>query len=272
KHPPKDSCSINGLASGAAAVPPAGRRETGFTLRLPAAARKTFFGLAIGRPGAPRSGRFSNPLLMILCEFAAPGTESRDMSDGSEAILEDRYVQGLAPPVEEARAAHSAGPLIDIVVHDDLNSIEPDWRRFQESADCTVFQTFEWLAAWQCQIGRHEGSMPAIVVGRRCNELLFLIPLAVMPGVVRRLTFLGSDLGDYNAPLLARDFSEYVKPEDFHHLRSRICTRLAREPRYRYDLVDLTKMPQTVGDQANPFLTLGVALHPSGAHLMHLQG
>src|SRR5262249_9716965 len=97
-------------------------------------------------------------------------------------------------------------------------------------------------------------------------------PLAVMPGLVRRLTFLGSDLGDYNAPLLARDFSEYVKPEDFHHLWRRICTRLAREPRYRYDLVDLTKMPQTVGDQANPFLTLGVALHPSGAHLMHLQG
>src|SRR5262245_4727123 len=139
---------------------------------------------------------------MIVCELCAPGSENRDMSERSEAILDNRNVHRLAPPVDAARAGHSVWPPINIVVHDDLTSIEPEWRRFQESADCTVFQTFDWLAAWQCHIGRLEGAVPAIVAGRRADgELLFLIPLAVTPGLVRRLTFLGSDLCDYNAPL-----------------------------------------------------------------------
>jgi CelD/BcsL family acetyltransferase involved in cellulose biosynthesis len=34
-----------------------------------------------------------------------------------------------------------------------------------------------------------------------------LLPLAVDGGLARRLTFLGQDLCDYNAPLLARDFA-----------------------------------------------------------------
>jgi CelD/BcsL family acetyltransferase involved in cellulose biosynthesis len=41
-------------------------------------------------------------------------------------------------------------------------------------------------------------------------------------------------------------------------------------PHLRHDLIALTKMPETVGGQANPFLHLDVGLNPSGAHLMAL--
>jgi len=34
---------------------------------------------------------------------------------------------------------------VTLSVHDDLASVEPIWRRFQETADCTPFQTFDWL-------------------------------------------------------------------------------------------------------------------------------
>jgi CelD/BcsL family acetyltransferase involved in cellulose biosynthesis len=43
-------------------------------------------------------------------------------------------------------------------------------------------------------------------------------------------------------------------------------------PEHRHDLIDLTRMPETIGAQRNPFLALGTALHPSGAHLMELHG
>jgi CelD/BcsL family acetyltransferase involved in cellulose biosynthesis len=102
--------------------------------------------------------------------------------------------------------------------------------------------------------------------------LLFIIPLAVIPGVVRRLTFLGEKLCDYNAPLLAPDFSEAMTSTGFRDLWAQICRVIQSRPQYRHDLIELTKMPTVVGGQNNPFMALDVRLHPSGAHLTHLQG
>ena len=47
---------------------------------------------------------------------------------------------------------------------------------------------------------------------------------------------------------------------------------LQDNPRLRYDFVNLTKMPETVGAQPNPMLQLGVTVNPSGAYLTHLTG
>ena len=86
------------------------------------------------------------------------------------------------------------------------------WRAFEQTADCTAFQTFEWLATWQRHIGAREGAQPAVVVGRDPGgDILFMLPLAVAKrGYGRELTFLGSDLCDYNAPLLAPDFARVM--------------------------------------------------------------
>jgi CelD/BcsL family acetyltransferase involved in cellulose biosynthesis len=113
---------------------------------------------------------------------------------------------------------------------------------------------------------------PAIVVGRRADgEPLFLIPLAVVPGR-RRLIFLGCDLCDYNAPLLAPQFSGSAAPGQFRDLWREICGLLQRRPQHRHDIIELTKMPETIGAQANPFAALDVELNPSGAHLARLSG
>jgi CelD/BcsL family acetyltransferase involved in cellulose biosynthesis len=97
---------------------------------------------------------------------------------------------------------------ITLSAHDNLAGVEQIWRAFQQTADCTPFQTFDWLSAWQRHIGALSGVTPAIVIGRRGDEILFLLPLGVERGTfTRRLTFLGQDLCDYNAPLLAPDFA-----------------------------------------------------------------
>src|SRR5438128_1626305 len=103
---------------------------------------------------------------------------------------------------EETRVASAASTNIRLSVYDELSAIEPDWRTFEKSADCTVFQAFDWLATWQRHIGARNGIRPAIVAGRDTSgNMLFLLPLAVDPrGLARRLTWLGSELCDYNAP------------------------------------------------------------------------
>ena len=112
-----------------------------------------------------------------------------------------------APVVHDAPALSPAATLGDIriTVHEDLSAIERDWRAFEPQADCTVFQSFDWLATWQRHIGARNGVRPAIVVGRDgAGTILFLLPLAVRPaGFARELTWLGTELCDYNAPLLA---------------------------------------------------------------------
>jgi CelD/BcsL family acetyltransferase involved in cellulose biosynthesis len=170
-------------------------------------------------------------------------------------------------------AAAARSRAIELAVHEDLAEIEEEWRRFEQEADATVFQSFAWLGAWQRHIGRRRGVRPLIVTGRDAEgELLILLPLALAPGRVRRLTFLGGDLCDYNAPLLSKGFPEAVPPARFRELWADICRLLQERPEHRFDLVELTKMPKSVGGQANPFAEFDVRLHPSGAHLAQLHG
>src|SRR5262249_24309116 len=140
--------------------------------------------------------------------------------------------------------------------------------QLERTADCSVFQTFDWLLTWHRHMGRPNGEQPAIIVGRRDDGALFLMPLAVVPGAVRRLSFLGSDFCDYNAPILASNFSDHVAPESF--LRLWLKIRVLVMSRYPYDLIELAKMPERVGGQRNPLLSLEVGLNPSGAHATEL--
>lgn len=196
------------------------------------------------------------------------------MTESLGAILDRPHAPLLSPvaaaPPSEGTAMSRA---IALAVYDTLDTVEAEWRAFEQTADCTVFQSFDWLSTWQRHIGQRENVTPLIVIGRHAGgKPLFLIPLALVPGLVRWLTFLGSDLCDYNAPLLARDFSDRVSPTRFRELWAEVCRLLQNVPQHRHDLVALTKMPKLVGAQANPFLGLDVRLHPSGAHATQLQG
>ena len=56
-------------------------------------------------------------------------------------------------------------PLLDkITIVGDFESIENDWRHFESYADCTPFQTFDWLATWNRCIGIHAVSPAGILI------------------------------------------------------------------------------------------------------------
>ena len=169
---------------------------------------------------------------------------------------------------------HVASAPLNVSIHDDFAAVEKLWRRFERVADCTPYQTFDWLAAWQRHVGASDGAQPVIAVASFANgEPAFLLPLAVEPsGATRRLCWLGQDLNDYNAPLLARDFAQRVTPEHFAAAWREVRLCIQRAPALRHDWIELEKMPADVGSQPNPFCRLGVAVNPSGAHSTGLAG
>jgi CelD/BcsL family acetyltransferase involved in cellulose biosynthesis len=171
-----------------------------------------------------------------------------------------------------AAASRNLSPELALSIHDDLGAIEAEWRAFEQAADCTAFQTFDYLDAWQRHIGRRLGVVPAVAVGRYADGgSAFIIPLAVAPSRLGgRLCWLGQDLCDYNAPLLACDFSQRVGREGFLAAWHELRRRLRRDPQYRHHWIELEQMPQTVGTQLNPFTYLAVARNASGAHLTEL--
>jgi CelD/BcsL family acetyltransferase involved in cellulose biosynthesis len=177
-----------------------------------------------------------------------------------------------APP---AQRRSSSG--IHLEIHDELRDVEQEWKAFEQHADRTVFQSFDWLAAWQRCIGARHGATPAIVLGRDGDgQVLFILPLAIeRHRYARRLSWLASPLCDYNAPLLAEYFSDRVSAERFVLAWRDIVALLRADPRFSFDLIDLQKMPEAVGAQRNPFLDLAafgfqVLPHPSGAYVANL--
>lgn len=173
-------------------------------------------------------------------------------------------------PIDPTQA--ESGSEIHLRLFTDTNAVEHIWRAFEAHAECTIFQTFDWLSEWRDRIGRHKKSTPAIVLGfDRDGQLLIIFPLAIEHGRrLRRLTWLGSDLCDYNAPLLATNFNQCVTPERFRHLWREIVTLICTDPRLHFDLIDMDKMPETVGSQRNPMLSLMVFPRTYSAHVATL--
>jgi CelD/BcsL family acetyltransferase involved in cellulose biosynthesis len=161
---------------------------------------------------------------------------------------------------------------IEIQILGDLAEAASEWKNFEAQAECTPFQTFGWLEKWQRHIGTRAGTLPAIVFGRdQAGEILFILPLAIEArDTLRRLMWLGSELGDYNAPLLCQNFDRHPAADGFAAVWDSVVKMLHADPRFRFDLVDLQKMPEMVGAHKNPFLRLTVLPNRSGAYVATL--
>jgi CelD/BcsL family acetyltransferase involved in cellulose biosynthesis len=163
-------------------------------------------------------------------------------------------------------------PDLSVSIHTQFESAEDDWRAFERIAECTAFQTFAWLTAWYRHIGRRLDITPLIAIGRYADgRIAFIAPLGLdRRRSAWRLCWLGQDLCDYNAPLLARDFAQRVSADRFRDLWRELRGRLRSDPQLRYDWIDFEKMPQTVGVQINPFTYLAVKPNANSAHITQL--
>lgn len=157
-----------------------------------------------------------------------------------------------APPsLASACLAPSPGPA-SFRVLTNLNDAEPAWRAAEHSLVHTAFQTFGWLSTWVETLGAEVAVRPLVVMVEEGGRPLMLLPL----GWARRrgiatIAFLGGEVTDYHAPLLAADWQQRLGPEGFAPLWARILAALPRA-----DLLRLGQMPQDILGVANPFVTL----------------
>jgi CelD/BcsL family acetyltransferase involved in cellulose biosynthesis len=191
------------------------------------------------------------------------------MNQTMRAALE-RDLDTRAAGREFAAPVVALRPDIQLSLHGDLAEVEAEWRAFEVQADCTAFQSFDWLSAWQRHIGAGEGRQPAIVIGRQNGQTLFILPLMLSTGALRRVEWLGEFLINAGAPLLARDFAKRISAAQFTVLWGEI-EQLLRS-RLNHDLLDLGKIPETVGAQANPMRALAMTPHANDSYLVRLTG
>lgn len=163
----------------------------------------------------------------------------------------------------------SARPEILLSLHEDIEPLKAVWQALERKGDATPFQSFVWLSAWQRHIGTAQRIKPAIVVGwDEEGGALFILPLGVQQGIViNKLVWLGDGLCDYQGPLLSKDFSRHVSAAQFPALWETIRGMLPS-----HQIVTLSRMPERIGGQANPFMALGsMRRHASSAHLTMLK-
>jgi CelD/BcsL family acetyltransferase involved in cellulose biosynthesis len=191
------------------------------------------------------------------------------MSHADPAMAEQAFGAPMAFARQPASAhANVSANDVQLTIHNDLAAAEADWRALENPAGCTVFQTYEWLSAWQRHVGSSHGATPCIVIGRdAADKVLFILPLAIRAtGFVRELTWLGSDLCDYNMPLLATENSDRLDSTKFTAVWARVIKRLQANALTRHDMIRLEKMPATIAGRPNPMLALPTGLNPSGSY------
>jgi CelD/BcsL family acetyltransferase involved in cellulose biosynthesis len=179
---------------------------------------------------------------------------------------------GRATFSRHAEIASGANADISLRVYTSLAAVEDEWRRFEQDAVATPFQTYEWLAAWHRHIGIRSGVVPVVAVGRfAANETAFIMPFAIdARPPLRRLSWLGQDLCDYNAPLMSRTFSQRLAPEHFRALWHKLQAEMQSNRETRHDWIEFEKMPDTVGGELNPFSGLALTPNANSAHIMRL--
>lgn len=184
-----------------------------------------------------------------------------------------RDAVGVGLPARQTAGALAASD-IALSLSDDLEASAALWRNFEAVAEGTFFQTHAWLEAWQRHVGVRRGVVPLVVTGRHPDgQVLFVLPLALeRRGGIRYLTCLGAALCDYNAPLLDQHFETLVDDAAMAALWARVLGLVRAGGRYRFDVIDLPKMPERVGGQRNPLMVLGTRPNPSRAYLAELRG
>jgi CelD/BcsL family acetyltransferase involved in cellulose biosynthesis len=120
----------------------------------------------------------------------------------------------------------------------DLSLLEAEWNRLFESADATVFQSYEWATAWWNHF--REGRELHCLCFRSGGRLVGLAPLCrrtvrfLGVPLFRSLEFLGRPHADYLDILVAPGFGLPVVEAFVKHIAS---------GRARIDLLDLEEIP-----------------------------
>ncbi|MFB9267818.1 GNAT family N-acetyltransferase [Bradyrhizobium erythrophlei] len=153
----------------------------------------------------------------------------------------------------DARAWSKASRIAGVDIFHDLAAAETVWRGFETSKQFyTPYQRFDFVAAWQRQVGEREGLRPFIVVGHDSERRpLMLLPLAIESRLgARCASFMGGKHSTFNMALYDRDFAANATEADLATLLGSIAERS------RVDALALHQQPLNWQELPNPMALL----------------
>lgn len=130
------------------------------------------------------------------------------------------------------------------IVHD-VAAAETVWRSLEKPDQCTPYQRFDLLAAWQRHVGERAGLLPFLVLARdNDNRPVGLLPLVLQTALgVRCATFMGGAHATFNMGLWEREFAASTSSADLRALMTMLAARdeadvlvLRHQPTYWRDL------------------------------------
>lgn len=154
-----------------------------------------------------------------------------------------------------------------VAVFADTAALSPDWPHDGAGpARAHAFQTVPFIKTWLATYGQADALTPCLVEVRdTAGRPVLMLPLGIAnTRGTRILRFLDGGVSDYNAPVLF--------PTAIVWTQARVealwdAVLMALPP---IDLVELDKMPQTVGGLANPLHQLAHEANPESCHLTDL--
>ena len=135
----------------------------------------------------------------------------------------------------------------------DLGHAETIWRGLEDIKQfSTPYQRFDFLSAWQRQVGAREGHRPFIVIAYDAERRpLLLLPLTLShEHGVRTASFMGGKHATFNMALWDREFALGASAADLDALISAIRARSEA------DVLALSQQPLTWRDVPNPMALL----------------
>jgi CelD/BcsL family acetyltransferase involved in cellulose biosynthesis len=159
--------------------------------------------------------------------------------------------------VMQSRAGTQARPetsrITGVDILGDMRAAETVWRGLEQSSQFfTPYQRFDFLAAWQRQVGEREGIQPFIVIAYDKDRApLLLLPLGLKGESGARVArFLGGKHATFNMALWRKDFASTATQADLDALMSMIRAHA------QADVLALTQQPRRWMDLPNPFALL----------------
>lgn len=166
-----------------------------------------------------------------------------------------------------SEGAGASAAKLEITLHRHASAIESEWRHLDESGIGTLFQRYDWCAAWLETIGRAEEVRPAILLGRLDGRPAFVLPLCEQRlGPARLAEWIGGSHSGYNFGLWS--------VEGAAHLRAMPCDVLVRRlgEALGVDALALRRVPLSCDGHAQPLAALGSGPSAVSGYSVSLDG
>jgi CelD/BcsL family acetyltransferase involved in cellulose biosynthesis len=159
------------------------------------------------------------------------------------AAIENRTAETWSKP----------GRIASIDILHDLAGAEAIWRGLENARQsCTPFQRFDFVQAWQRNVGTHEGLIPFVVIAHDAERRpLMLLPLALKHAYgARSASFMGGKHSTFNMALWDNDFAATATAADLEGLIA------ALSKRHEADVLALHRQPLHWRGLPNPIALL----------------